>query len=338
MKRITLLLLLVFQVAYLFAQEDAKVVRYPFKFTYTGNPIVNHMYTADPTARVWNDTLYVYCSTDRYPSRGCDLMDNYHVFSTPDLVTWTDHGEILSSKDVPWGRKAGGFMWAPDCVYKDGTYYYYFPHPTGVKWMGSWKFGIATSSEPARDFTVQGYIPDAPAVIDPNLFIDDDGQVYFYAGGGAAGHPCYGAKMNDNMMEFDGEVSLMQGLTNFHEGPFVFKRNDVYYMIYPDHHSKSDEEVNTGNRMHYATSNQPLGPWDYKGIILDPTGCGTSHGSVVKFKGQWYLFYHNSALSGIGSLRSICFDKLKFNRKGEIEKVVQTGDFNKASYMPAVSK
>lgn len=100
------------------------VVRYPFKWTYTGNPIVNHMYTADPTARVWNDTLYVYCSTDQYPAKGCDLMDNYHVFSTPDLKTWTDHGVILSSKDVSWGRKEGGFMWAPDCIFKNGIYYF----------------------------------------------------------------------------------------------------------------------------------------------------------------------------------------------------------------------
>lgn len=94
------------------------------------NPFITHMYTADPSAHVWNDgRLYVYASHDIAPPRGCDLMDRYHVFSTDDMVHWTDHGEILNSSQVPWGRKEGGFMWAPDCAYKDGTYYFYFPHP-----------------------------------------------------------------------------------------------------------------------------------------------------------------------------------------------------------------
>jgi hypothetical protein len=90
------------------------------------------MYTADPSAHVWKDgRLYVYASHDIAPPRGCDLMDQYHVFSTDDMVHWKDHGEILRASQVPWGRKEGGFMWAPDCAYKNGTYYFYFPHPTG---------------------------------------------------------------------------------------------------------------------------------------------------------------------------------------------------------------
>ena len=89
------------------------------------NPFIRHMYTADPSAHVWADgRLYVYASHDIAPARGCDLMDQYHVFSTDDMVHWTDHGEILRASQVPWGRKEGGFMWAPDCAYKDGTYYF----------------------------------------------------------------------------------------------------------------------------------------------------------------------------------------------------------------------
>ena len=92
------------------------------------NPFIRHIYTADPSAHVWADgRLYVYASHDIAPARGCDLMDQYHVFSTDDMVHWTDHGEILRASQVPWGRKEGGFMWAPDCAYKDGTYYFYFP-------------------------------------------------------------------------------------------------------------------------------------------------------------------------------------------------------------------
>lgn len=314
------------------------VVRYPFKWTYTGNPIVNHMYTADPTARVWNDTLYVYCSTDQYPAKGCDLMDNYHVFSTPDLKTWTDHGVILSSKDVSWGRKEGGFMWAPDCIFKNGIYYFYFPHPSGSEdWGTTWKFGIATSNRPEKGFKVQGFIPNLPPLIDPNVFIDDDGKAYFYIGGAQPGHPCLGGKLKENMMEIDGDMKKMEGLEFFHEGPFVFKRKNLYYMIYPDHHKESKDNL-YGNKMHYAISDNPLGPWIHKGVILEPTGIETSHGSIVEFKGQWYLFYHNGALSGCDNLRSICFDKLYFAEDGSIKKVEQTGDFEKADFMPGVKK
>ena len=93
-------------------QKQAKTV------TLGPNPFITHMYTADPSAHVWEDgRLYVYASHDIDPPRGCDLMDRYHVFSTNDMVNWTDHGEILNSSQVSWGRKDGGFMWAPDCAY-----------------------------------------------------------------------------------------------------------------------------------------------------------------------------------------------------------------------------
>ena len=150
------------------------------------NPFITHMYTADPSAHVWEDgRLYVYASHDVDPPRGCDLMDRYHVFSTDDMVNWTDHGEILNSSQVSWGRKDGGFMWAPDCAYRNGTYYFYFPHPSGDDWNNTWRVGIATSKHPAKDFTVQdkyidmiGMEDDCFAMIDPCVFVDD---VEFYA-------------------------------------------------------------------------------------------------------------------------------------------------------------
>ena len=109
------------------------------------NPFITHMYTADPSAHVWEDgRLYIYASHDIDPPRGCDLMDRYHVFSTDDMVHWTDHGEILNSSQVAWGRKEGGFMWAPDCAYKNGTYYFYFPHPSETAWNEWQPVGILT--------------------------------------------------------------------------------------------------------------------------------------------------------------------------------------------------
>ncbi len=283
------------------------------------NPFITHMYTADPSARVWEDgRLYVYASQDNAPPQGCDLMDGYHIFSTDDMVNWTDHGEILHSRDVPWGRKEGGFMWAPDCVYKDGTYYFYFPHPSDTNWDNSWKIGVATSKYPAKDFTVVGYIPDIDPHIDPHVFIDDDGQAYLYQGGGGE---CQGGKLKDNMMEVDGKMRIMEGLEDFHEATWVHKRNGIYYLSYSDN---NEIDGKGRNQMRYATSDNPLGPWQYRGIYMEPTDSHTNHGSIVEYKGQWYAFYHNSALSGHDWLRSICVDKLYFNEDGTIKMVEQT--------------
>ncbi|MFC4672598.1 family 43 glycosylhydrolase [Dysgonomonas termitidis] len=286
------------------------------------NPFIRHMYTADPSAHVWKDgRLYVYASHDIAPPRGCDLMDQYHVFSTDDMISWIDHGEILRASQVSWGRPEGGFMWAPDCAYKNGVYYFYFPHPSGTEWNKTWKVGIATSKNPASGFSVKGYLnlgDDNYAMIDPCVFVDDDGQGYFYYGGGGR---CAGAKLKDNMIALEDSLVFMEGLDDFHEAAWVFKRNGIYYLAYSDNNRENGKGA---NRLNYATSNNPLGPWTYQGVYLYPTGCDTSHGSVVEYKGQWYAFYHNSILSGRGNLRSVCFDKLYFNQDGTIQKVVQT--------------
>jgi arabinoxylan arabinofuranohydrolase len=123
------------------------------------NPFVTDIYTADPSAHVWADgRLYVYPSHDIAPPRGCDLMDQYHVYSTADMISWRDEGEIFRATDAEWGRPDGGFMWAPDAAYKNGTYYFYYPHPSGTEWNTTWKIGVATSKSPAKDFKSQGYI------------------------------------------------------------------------------------------------------------------------------------------------------------------------------------
>ena len=285
------------------------------------NPFITHLYTADPSAHVWDDgRLYVYASHDIFPPRGCDYMDRYHVFSTDNMIDWTDHGEILHSGQVPWGRREGGYMWAPDCAYKDGTYYFYFPHPSGTNTGPTWKIGIATSKEPAANFTVQGYIEGVPSFIDPCVFMDDDGQVYLYNGGGGK---CYGGRLKDNMVELDGPMVEMEGLYDFHEGTWVHKYNGNYYLTYPDNFIDPSRGNKQYNRMHYAMSKSPLGPWEYKGIMLEETDCDTSHGSIVEYKGQWYMFYHNCALSGRGNLRSICVDRLYYNEDGTIQIVEQ---------------
>ena len=320
----------------------------------SGNPLFTDIFTADPSAHVWNvdgdDRLYVYASHDQFPARGCDLMDRYHIYSTSNMVDWYDHGEVLSSDDVEWGREEGGFMWAPDAAYKDGTYYYFFPHPSDTNWNDSWKIGVATSSKPAEDFSVvtkkadgsdyQGYLEGIPydetghGLIDPCVFEDTDGKFYLSVGGAGK---CYIAEMTDDLLGVKPETwkDITEELyypgadrnpsgdsRDFHEGSWIFKRGDKNYLMYPD--GMSDSEG--GNRMRYAIADNVMGPYTAQAEpILGPvTDCDTTHGSIVEYKGEWYIFYHNGALSGAGNLRSVCVDKVEFNEDGTIKPVVQT--------------
>jgi beta-xylosidase len=345
MKRTFLLSAIVFAIVTMASCQSKKEEVAENKLTEPRNPFIRHMYTADPSARVWEDgRLYVYPSQDIAPPRGCDMMDKYHVFSTDDMINWVDHGQIVEAADVPWGKKPslkGGatFMWAPDCMYnpKDGKYYFYFPHPNDDPWNNNWRIGIAVSDKPASDFVVldhwfEGLGDDIFAMIDPNIFMDDDGQMYFYYGGGSR---LAGAKMADNMIELAEPLRFLEGLDDFHEAAWMFKRNGIYYMTYADNHRI--EGVGGRNRMKYAISDNPLGPFEYKGVFLGVESSDTNHGSVVEYNGQWYVFYHTADLSdGIGNLRSICVDKLYFNEDGTIQMVVQTDGVNPfpASLLP----
>lgn len=282
------------------------------------------LYTADASAHVWNidgkEVLYVYASHDMEPAAGCDRMDRYHVFSTEDMVNWTDHGEIMNASTVQkqggWG--CAGFMWAPDCVYNPAnkTYYFYFPHPIDAdNWNNTWKIGVATSKYPDKEFHVRGYVQGMPGEIDPCVFVDDDGQPYIYNGGGGK---CYGGKLNKNdWKKLDGEMKLMSGLDDFHEGTWIHKYNGTYYLTYADN-------KNGANQLKYATGKSPLGPWTSHGVYVGSTTCDTNHGSVVRFKGRWYAFYHCSDVSGKGNLRSVCVDELFYNPDGTIKLVEQT--------------
>jgi len=299
-----------------------------YQNTGTGN-----MYTADPSAHVWNDgRLYVYASHDIEPAVGCDRMDRYHVFSTNDMVNWVDHGEILNASQVSWGRAEGGFMWAPDCAYNPAnqTYYFYYPHPSGTDWGSTWKIGVATSKEPAANFTDQGYIAGLESMIDPCVFVDDDGQAYLYYGGGGK---CMGGKLDPtDWTKLTGTMQPMQGLVDFHEATWVHKYNGKYYLSHSDNHGSD------GNQMKYAVSDSPLGPWKDMGVYMYATGCDTDHGSIVQYNNQWYSFYHTSNFSGQYNLRSVCVDKLNYNADGSIQVVNNWGTpFNNVTRTVAVT-
>lgn len=306
------------------------------------NPIIKSVFTADPEAHVWPDNpnkLYLYPSHDNYPSNGCDLMDGYHVYSTENMVDWVDEGEILRASDLDWqGGAERPFMWAPDAAYKDGYYYFYWPTPTdtsGGNWGSTWQTGVRRSRYPDRDFeeipadetyteNFKGYIEgvggDGMIDICVRVF---DGEAYLYIGGSQR---CYQAKLKDDMVTLDGSLEKLPDsvVPAYHEGPSVFERNGLYYLIYPGGADSSSGY--SGDKFNYCIGETPLGPWEYKGAFFNPTGCDTSHGSVVEFRDKWYLFYHTQDLSSNGTLRSVCVDEVVFNEDGTIQRFTKTLD------------
>ena len=140
---------------------------------------------------------------------------------------------------------------------------------------------------------------------------------YTKAGGGT----CKGGRLKDNMMEIDGTMQSMEGLVDFHEATWVHKYNGKYYLSYSDNHNPGQEGVEGYNRMRYAVSDHPLGPWKYMGIYMGGSDCFTNHGSIVEYKGEWFAFYHSIALSGNPALRSVCVDRLYYNPDGTIRMV-----------------
>lgn len=287
------------------------------------NPFVTDQFTADPTARVFGDRVYVYPSHDIpcTPTRGrvgWFCMQDYHVFSSPDLTNWTDHGVIVSQDQVSWVDTASYSMWAPDCVMHRGKYYFYFPARTNDTLYGKgFAIGVAISDQPAGPFVIEPAPIHGVSGIDPNVFIDHDGQAYLYW----AEKELFVAKLKDNMLELDSPPQVIPNLPDvgLKEGPFVFERNGIYYLTYPHVENKTE-------RLEYAIADNPLGPFAVTGVIMKETPeCWTNHQSIVQFKNQWYLFYHHNDLSpDFDKNRSIRIDKLFFNADGTIQEVTPT--------------
>ena len=285
------------------------------------NPVIRDQFTADPTARVFNGKVYLYPSHDIVPPVGQRqdwfCMADYHVFSSENLTDWTDHGVIVSQEMVPWGKPDGYSMWAPDCVQKDGKYFFYFPN--GPKSGRGFAVGVAVGDSPEGPFELEPEPIKDVMGIDPCVLVDDDGGQYIYWAGG----PMRGARLKDNMKELAGPVTMMEGLPDgFKEGPFAFKRNGLYYLTFPWVRQEKGTET-----LAYATSKSPLGPWNFRGIIMaeHANRCWTNHHSLVEYKGQWYLFYHTNFFSPKDDKRrSVCIEKLAFNSDGTIQEVKPT--------------
>ena len=292
---------------------------------YCQNPLIRNQFSADPTARVFGNKVYLFPSHDILATEGKGrpgwfCMEDYHVFSSSNLTDWTDHGVIITQNKVPWVRPNSYSMWAPDCIAQNGKYYFYFPTaPTDTTLYGrGFTIGVAVADKPEGP-----YVPEAAPIkgvkgIDPNVFIDEDGQAYLYWSQGNI----YAAKLKPNMLELDSEVKTLGELPlkGLKEGPFMFKRNGIYYLTYPHVENKIE-------RLEYAIGDNPLGPFKFAGVIMDesPSGCWTNHHSLIQFKKQWYLFYHDMDYSPrFDKARAVRADSLFFNTDGSIKKVLPT--------------
>lgn len=286
------------------------------------NPFITDQFTADPTARVFEGKLYVYPShdipspIDRLKEWFC--MADYHVFSSDNLVDWIDHGVIVSQDNVPWIKPQSYAMWAPDCVYRNGKYYFYFPSTLEASQKSAFGVGVAVADKPYGPFIPQSEPIKGVAGIDPCVFIDTNSQAYIYWCGQGN---MYVAKLKENMTELASEPLALEGLPKgFKEGPFLFERNGKYYYTFPWVQDKTET-------LAYAIGNTPMGPFEFKGLIMEqwPSECWTNHHSIVEFNDQWYLFYHHNDYSPqFDKNRSIRIDSLFFNSDGTIQKVTPT--------------
>lgn len=316
-------------------------------------PLVSHIYTADPSAHVFDGKIYIYPSHDYEAGIPQDDlgshfdMKDYHVFSMegPDSEV-VDHGVVLDVKDVPWAKRQ---MWAPDAAHKDGKYYLYFPAKDDED---IFRIGVATSDSPSGPFTPEAEPIKGSYSIDPAVFKDDDGTYYMYFGGiwggqlqrwhtgeyehdgsvtdlGKDDEPSINAriaKMSDDMLQFAEPVKEVVILDEngepilggdhdrrFFEAAWVHKYNGTYYFSY-----------STGDTHYiaYATGDNPYGPFTYQGVILNPVLGWTNHHSIAEFEGQWYLFYHDCELSGGQThLRNIKMTELTHNPDGSIQTI-----------------
>lgn len=282
------------------------------------NPVFTHLYTADPSAHVWpgDNRLWLYTSHDQPGTNSHYTMSDYHVFSTTDLVNWTDYGRVLHFKDVAW---AESHAWAIDAVYYRNKYYLVYCAKEKV--TGIFRTGMATSKVPQGPFTDIGFVKGVDWGQDPSLFLDDDGKPYLYWGCGGSG---FGAELNDDLMSIKSEtkVDLSKQLFEVFEGLWCHKYNGKYYMTYPGLPNGQWPEV-----MYYAVADKPLGPYVYKGKYIDKfeMQSGTNHGSVVKFNDKWLAFHHSAWLSGgLSETRCVMMDYLTYAKNGNINPIIPT--------------
>lgn len=276
------------------------------------------IYIADPSAKVFSkDTLFIYGSTDESKDYYCS--DTHDILYTTDMLNWELQKNVFRSigvnDQVPYNDAV---LFAPDAIKKNDTYYLYYCQPDI-----SAPEGVASSKSPLGPFT-NGKKIDlfGHNQIDPSVFIDDDGSAYYLWGQFSLKM----AKLNPEMTSIDSTTIRKDLITErdhfFHEGAYLTKRNDVYYLVYADI-SREDKPTCIG----YATSKSPFGPYTYRGVIIDNDGCNpgnwNNHGSIAEFNNQWYVLYHRST-HGVRTMRKACVEPIEFLKDGSIPEVQMT--------------
>lgn len=310
-------------------------------------PLVKHIYTADPSAHVFDGKIYIYPSHDVARDVPDDdngdqyMMEDYHVLSMDNLdAECKDNGLALSQDDVPWVRDQ---MWAPDAIQYNGKYYLIFP---AKDQEGIFRIGVAVSDSPVGPFSPQDNYIKGSYSIDPAVFVDDDGRIYCYNGGLWGGQlemwqsgsfnpeehrpegeePALGPLYAEFLPSMDGFVEAPKHIVildengepikagdedrRFFEGPWMHKHHGKYYLSY---------STGTTHYLCYAEGELPEGPFTYKGRIMEPVLGWTTHHSIVEIEGDWYLFYHDSELSGgVNHERCVKYTKLDIAEDGTI--------------------
>ena len=298
---------------------------FSFSVAKSENPIITHIFTADPAPIVFNDTLFLYTGHDTASVSDTNYkMPDWHVFSTTDMQTWKDYGVCLSPQTFSW---ATGDAYAAQCVERNGKFYWFVStfHKSDEQSKGGAAIGVAVSDRPTgpfRDAIGKALIVNEMTTdmkygwddIDPTVFIDDDGKAYLFWGNGS----CKWVKLKENMVELDGAITTFKP-QNYVEGPWVYKRKGLYYLVYAGAGTKPE-------MIEYSTATKIEGPWTYRGIIQENvTNSFTTHPGIIDYKGKSYFFYHNGSLPTGGSYRrSVCVDHMVYNPDGSIQKIVQT--------------
>jgi len=319
------------------------------KKEYLSQPLVSHIYTADPSAHVFNGRIYIYPSHDTATgTKEDDLgshfdMRDYHILSMDSIGRPViDHGVALDIKNVSW---AGRQMWAPDAANANGKYYLYFPVKNK---QGIFQVGVAISDKPEGPFIAEKEPIKNSYSIDPTVFKDDNGKFYMYFGGiwggqlqrwksnrydSSAGNrkpeemailPRI-ARLNADMKSFAEPVREIK-IVDSDGKPFTEKDNDKRFFEAAWMHKYKGKyyfSYSTGDThfINYAIGDNPYGPFTYQGVVLNPVEGWTNHHSIVEINGKWYLFYHDVQLSGKTHLRNVKVTELKYNEDGTIRTI-----------------
>ncbi len=286
------------------------------------NPIIKDQYTGDPAALVYKDKVYLYAGHDEAPNDfNFYKMNEWVVYSSSDMKKWESHPVPLKVTDFKWAKSDA---WASQVIERNGKFYWYVTVEHGT--IHGKSIGVAVSDSPIGPFKdalgkalitndMTKYTDISWDDIDPTVYIDNDGQAYLFWGNTA----CHYAKLKENMTEIDGEIHHIK-LPNFTEAPWIHKHKDWYYLSYA---------YEFPEKIAYAMSKSITGPWEFKGILNELAGnSNTNHQSIIDFKGQSYFIYHNGASIPHGGSfrRSVCVDKLYYNKDGTMKRVVMTSE------------